>query len=198
MPVVYNEQTKQFERDGEVIETAAILLLIDKLLGATKREAKRISAKLDAGTITLEQWRESMATLLRNAHIVAASVGRGGVDRMTSADWQKVNKKVQWQYGYLALFAKAIAAGVVVNIGARAAKYASAVFVSYSSAFRESQIESKTDKMLCRLVTNSKEGCSECADDEAAGWMPVDEMSEIGSRICGDYCLCQIEFEDEI
>ena len=51
--------------------------------------------------------------------------------------------------------------------------------------------------MLCRLITNSQEGCQECADDEAAGWVDVNDMKEIGTRECGDFCKCDIEFEDE-
>ena len=97
-------------------------------------------------------------------------------------------------------FGIAIAAGAVVgSIASRAAKYASAVFITFSNALQEAQTEGANEKeMLCRLVQNSKEGCPECNADAAAGWMPVSEMGEIGSRECGDFCLCEIEFEDEV
>lgn len=141
-----------------------------------------------------------MATLLRASHVVAASVGSGGYNRVTEERWRKVEKKVTWQGGYLFKFGAAIAvASVVGTVAARAAKYASAVFVTFSNAFQEAQTAGKDEKeMLCRLVQNSKEGCPECNADAAAGWMPVSEMGEIGSRECGDFCLCEIEFEDEV
>ncbi len=201
MPVVYNAQAKRFERDGEAITAAALTALIATLTAKVKRQARALSRRLDNGTMSLEQWQQGMAQLLTSAHIIAASVGRGGFARMTEKDWNRVNKKIAWQQGYLALFAKSIAAGVVVlgtgAIVARAAKYADSPYISFTSAYKEAMTDGGK-QMMCRLITNSIEGCEECAEDEAAGWMPVDDMGEIGSRICGDFCKCVIEFEDEI
>ena len=201
--VQYNEQTKRFEDNGKVIEAAAILLLIDRLTSVGKREAKRISGRLERGEISIAQWRVAIAELLKSAHIIAASVGRGGRSRMTQSDWGKVGNKLRWQYGFLDKFTRSIVSGAVV-IGAgvianRAIKYLSAPYISFQTAKQsEHAIGVDGKPVLVRLVQNSKEGCEECNADAALGFIPVDDMDPIGSRICGDYCLCDLEFSDEV
>lgn len=198
--ITYNPQQKRFERDGVPVTSEELRTLIDRLTLQTQRKARRLSERLERGEITRDAWLVAMATLLRASHVVAASVGSGGYNRVTEERWRKVEKKVTWQGQFLTAFGIAIAAGAVVgSIASRAAKYASAVFITFSNALQEAQTEGANEKeMLCRLVQNSKEGCPECNADAAAGWMPVSEMGEIGSRECGDFCLCEIEFEDEV
>jgi len=202
MPIRYNETKKRFERDGVAISPVELRELIDKLTLATKRDARRLSARLERGEITQAAWAAGMLALLRAAHVVAASVGGGGLSQVTDSRWQKVEKKVSWQKRYLDKFGAAIVAGTVLTtvgaIASRAAKYASAVYVTFANALREEQTAGVEKEMQCRLVQNSKEGCPECSADASEGWMPVSEMGEIGSRECGDYCLCEIEFEDEL
>ena len=220
----YNEQTKQFEDDnGNAVEIAAVIALIDKLKTVGKRDAKRLAARLEKGEITAKQFEAAMLELLIASHIVAASVGRGGIDRMDAEDWAKVERKVEWQEGYLSKWTKKIIKGVVavtaIGIASRAFRYLSSPFISFSSAFRTAQIEPVLSgpgvagrttppdnggniprgvkiPTLARLIQNSKEGCDECNADAAEGWMPVEDMGEIGSRICQDFCLCSIEFSE--
>ena len=144
-----------------------------------------------------EQWQEAMQSLLTSAHIIAASVGKGGRDNVT--DWSKVEKKIDWQAGFLGAFGAAVVAGSVsaARAAQRAASYADAAYVTFSNADVERKAGGERE-MLCRLVQNSQEGCSECQSDAAEGWMPVSDMAELGSRECGDWCKCYIEFEDEI
>lgn len=199
--ITYNPQQKRFERDGVPVTSEELRTLIDRLTLQTKREARRLSERLERGEITRDAWLVAMATLLRAAHVVAASVGSGGYNRVTEERWRKVEKKVTWQGGYLFKFGAAIAvASVVGTVAARAAKYASAVFVTFSNAFQEAQTAGKDEKEnsspKVRLITNSAEGCAECADDEAEGWMDLEDMKEIGDRICGDFCRCFLEFSD--
>ena len=196
----YDDQTNEYtDDDGNVIELAALLLLIDRLTYATKRQAKLLASKLESGAISFEQWQSSMISLLKSAHITAAATGRGGLDRLTANDWGRIEKKVTWQASYLPRFGAAIAAGTVAGAALlrRAASYGSSPYISFSDARMEAA-KATGKPMLCRLVQNSKEGCSECTADAESGWMPVDDMGEIGSRICGDFCLCFVEFSDEV
>ena len=189
--LVYNETTRQYERDGVVISAIALRELIDKLTTYSRTRARRLGQQLQDGKITPEQFAAGMTSLLAAAHVVAEAVGGRN-------DWGKVRDKVSWQQGYLAKFVASVAAGTVISgIAARAGSYISAIYPTYANArFEERQAVEK--EMLCRLITHSKEGCGECESDEGAGWMPVSEMGELGTRECQDYCLCTIEFEDEI
>ncbi len=210
MPHDYDESQRSYrdQQTEKYLSRRALRTLINKLTKFTKKEATRIAARFDAGSITAEEFNLEMRELLKDAHIVAATIGRGGRERMTVADWGRVGEKLRWQYGYLDNFTRKLGRGTlkIANTENRARQYVSSVYVSYARSLQAAEKEfidrggdtNPEREMLCRLVQNSKEGCEECTADAEAGWMPVSEMGEIGTRICGDFCLCEIEFEDEI
>jgi hypothetical protein len=200
----YDLKARRF-RDGttgKLVSRSGVRGLIDKLLDTVRSDAARIAGRYESGSINLAQFEIEMRELLKSAHIVAASVGRGGRARMTQADWGRIGAKIKWQYQYLAKFTRKLEQGRISKIAtaSRARSYASSVFVSFSNMFQKAQTEFVQDgknPARVRLVTNSQEGCTECAADEAEGWMSVDDMKEIGTRICGDFCRCDLIFEDE-
>lgn len=202
MPHDYVEKAKRFRSpSGKLVSRLAVRREIDKLTAYVAREAARIAKAYQKGDIDLEEFELAMRELLKSGHIIAASVGKGGRARMSQADWGHVGAKIKWQYGYLQKFARKIKRGSITEIAtvARARLYASALYVSFARTFQESMEEFVVDgnnPLRCRLVTNSEEGCAECAADEAEGWVSVDDMKPIGTRICGDFCKCNIEFED--
>jgi hypothetical protein len=203
MPHDYIPKQKAFYKDGRKVSRTAVRNEISKLLDHVGNESARLAKQLRAGSINVAEFELQMRELLKSAHIIAASVGKGGRSRMLSSDWGRVGSKIRWQYGYLSRFARKLKSGAVSEAAtaSRARSYASAIYVSFSRTFQKSQrefIEGGKNPERCRLVTNSEEGCVECAADEAEGWMSVDDMGEIGSRLCGDFCECDIVFEDDV
>lgn len=182
---------------------------IDKLTDHVKREAKRLALAVDAKEITPVEFEIAMRELLKSAHVVAATVGRGGKEQMEQSDWGVVGNKLRWQYAFLARFARQILAAAVAGprIASRAEKYASAIHISFYRANHAELKSAGSDtgppvdddgkKIKVRLVQNSKEGCSECKADAARGWVLVEDMGEIGSRKCGDYCRCDLHFSTD-
>lgn len=199
MPIAYNPKTKRYEIDGVAVDRDAITALVRKLTGRAAVEAKRLAKRLEAGSITQSVWHKEMLELLTSGHITAAIIGRGGRSQMAASTWKAVEDKIQWQGQFLKRFGSTISAKAIKGAAMerRAASYADPMYISYTNAFQESQTENAKGQVMARLITNSAEGCEECAADEAEGWMPIDEMNPIGSRICGDFCRCQIEFSDE-
>lgn len=185
-----------------------IRAIIDKLTDYVTKRTKTLGAKVDAGEITTAAFNVEMRELLKSAHIIAASVGKGGRQQMTFSDWGKVGRKLNWQYKYLDRFTKKLERKVLskANTVNRARTYVNAVYISYAQMFQESQMvslepsgdQTKDENILVRLITNSDEGCPECAADEAEGWMKPEDMQELGTRICGDFCRCTLEFGDEL
>jgi hypothetical protein len=203
MPHDYIPKQKAFYKDGRKVSRTAVRNEISKLLDHVGNESARLAKQLRAGSINVAEFELQMRELLKSAHIIAASVGKGGRSRMLLSDWGRVGSKIRWQYGYLSRFARKLKSGAVSEAAtaSRARSYASSIYVSFSRTFQKSQrefIEGGKNPERCRLVTNSEEGCVECAADEAEGWMSVDDMGEIGSRICGDFCKCDIVFEDDV
>lgn len=206
MPHDFDRKKRAYVTEsGRVIPRPELRAKIDKLLDYTKRQAARIAERYDAGEITGEQLNEQMRSLLKDSHIVSSVVGRGGREQMTSSDWGRVGQKLRRQYEYLNGFQKRLQSGTLSKAAStsRAKSYISSVYISFAEsrmvADKEGAAEQPSGKeMLCRLVQNSKEGCAECNADAGDGWVPVSEMKSIGERICEEFCLCEIEFEDEV
>jgi hypothetical protein len=201
-PHDYDLRFKKYRKDGRLVSRLAVRGEINKLTDHIAKESAKIAKQYQAKEITLFEFETLMRDLLKSGHIIAASVGKGGRALMTQADWGRVGAKIKWQYGYLTKFARKIGRGSISEIAtaSRAKSYASSIFVSYSRTYMDAQteiVEDGKNPERCRLITNSEEGCVECATDEAIGWMSIDDMGEIGSRLCGDFCKCDIEFEDE-
>jgi hypothetical protein len=199
----YSRKQKAFYAGGRKVSRQQVRREINKLTDHVAKESARLAKSLKAGNVSLPEFELAMRELLKSAHIVSASVGKGGRALMTQADWGRVGAKIRWQYGYLNTFARKIERGLVSDAAtvSRARSYASSIFVSFSRTFQKAQstfVDGGKNPERCRLVTNSEEGCVECAADEAEGWMSIDDMGEIGSRICGDFCKCDIIFEDDV
>lgn len=212
MPHDYVRSSRKYRSpDGKYVGRAELRKLIGKLTDHVSTEAARIGKSYAAGRITITEFEIAMRELLKSAHIVSASVGKGGRDQMTLKDWGRVGRKVKWQYEYLAKFSRKLASGRLSKAftESRARSYASSIYVSYAESRFVAAKEAIADgdrgkgddadsRPRCRLIQNSEEGCIECSADADEGWMDVDDMTEIGGRICQDFCKCLIEFEDEI
>lgn len=201
MPHDYDPQRKRFVKDGQTIDPKEVRALIDKLTETVQKDAKRIAKRYETNKITLAQFKKEMQLLLRSGHIVAASVGKGGRDRMTQADWGKVGAKIKWQYGYLDKFAKKIESGRIskIHTANRAQSYASALHVTFYESFatENAKVDKGKDEPLVRRVLNAKESCAGCSKYAAKGWIPVAEMPLLGELECGDFCKCDLEFKDD-
>jgi hypothetical protein len=173
------------------------LSLINKLTLRTKREARRLSSRLERGDITQGEWEEAMSALLVSSHIVSASAGRGGRQAMTGKDWAKVERKVNWQEGFLPKFGRAIVAGAVVGAAMlhRAGLYADPVYVSYQAANIAAHVDDE-DEWYAERELNAQESCDDCIALADLGFIPVDEVTEIGEDTqCGNFCKCTLNFK---
>lgn len=198
MPHDYDPKSRRFVKDGRVISRDKVRGLIDALTTTVQKDAKSIAGKFERGDITLAQFELEMRSLLKSGHIIAASIGRGGRIRLTQADWGRVGYKIKWQYGYLSKFARKIEGGRISKIltASRAQKYASALRVTFYQMFaKEGEMAERRPKV--RRILNAQESCSECLHYASLGFISVDEMPALGELECGDFCKCDLEFEDE-
>jgi len=198
--IVYDESAKQFRQNGRVVSNQAVRAEIDKLTAFVSKEAQRIGKKYADGKIGIAQFEIEMRELLKSSHLVASSVGRGGRARMSQADWGKVGSRLKREYTYLQKFARKLAQGKIAKAVTpnRAKSYSSSVVMSYHETMRTEQTQNSVTDIKVRLIQNSKEGCSECTADADRGWVAVEDMQEIGTRICQNFCLCEFEFSDDV
>ncbi len=196
MPYDYQSKSRKFKG----VSRQAVRSEIDKLTGHVSKQAAIIGGRFESGEINIAQFEIDMRDLLKSGHIIAASVGRGGRARMTQADFGRVGARLKSEYGYLGKLVRNIDIGKVAKVATanRAKNYASSIVMSYHETVRTEMTRDSVSPIRARLVTNSKEGCEECAADDALGWQAVEDVSEIGTRICKNFCKCDILFDDYV
>lgn len=199
MPFDYDAKVKQFTQRGKAIPLTTVRKEIDGLTAGIAKEAEAIARRYTAGQITLAQFEREMQAVLKSGHIIAAGVGKGGYARMTTADWNAVGTRLNREYGYLGKMVKKIGRGKIAAdlTPYRAKKYANGVVMSWHETMRTEHTRDSVTTIKVMLIQNSKEGCEECNADADRGWVAVEDMAEIGTRICGNFCRCYLDFSDD-
>ncbi len=192
MLATFNKRKAQYRlKNGVIITLTQIRREIAKALEVAAREMRQTGESLEQGDISKAEWNERMKSKIKAALIVAAVVGFGGRKAMAARTWGTDGALVAKQNKYLARLFTGIDNGTVSlsQVARRSAAYANAVHSAYYAAEKDVLSEKYTE---VRRVLNSKEGCDECA--EYTDWMPIDEMPEIGSLICGSFCRCSVDY----
>lgn len=199
MPHDYDPKKQSFTTArGRAVPIEEVRAEVDKIVQLVSEKAANLGKRYAAGDISLVEFHIKMRELLKSGHVAAASIGKGGWRRMEMADWGRVGARLKKEYEYLSRFIRKLATQKIPQeISAyRAKKYAFGVVMSYHDTMRRERTESGSPLMV-RLVQNSKEGCPECAADADRGWVDPNDMAELGTRICGNFCLCDIEFSTD-
>lgn len=145
-----------------------------------------------AGGIDLAEWQKRVAHDLKLAHIIAASLGRGGREKMTFSDWGRVGQRLRSEYRYLTNFANEIALGNLsaAQIAARAELYVGGVKAAFYAGVTAAQKEDGAEWE--QRLLGSGESCLDCIAWAAMGRQPVGSLPEPGERsVCGNNCLCR-------
>ncbi|HXG85092.1 MAG TPA: hypothetical protein VNI84_13815 [Pyrinomonadaceae bacterium] len=195
MPIKYDRKTARYRTaGGRFVSPREVRKTIDKTFETVKKDMRVLGEALTTGGIDLRTFQTLMREQLKISHSLAASIGRGGRRQMSLSDWGKVGGGLKKQYAYLNKLSAQIEKGLVsdVQIINRAAAYSHGVRLAYYGM--TTIAETAGDATVCRRIIQSKEGCKECAYYASLGFIPIDEMPEVGSLICGVFCLCEIQF----
>ncbi len=199
MPYEY-DSTKGLYKDGEqYVSRKEVRARLDGVLESLKVKAGQYARKYNDGEWAAKQFGDAMRELLESAHIAAGVLGRGGRESMQAKDWQRIEEKITWQNGFLRRYVDRLSRGSIQAASeSRTKSYVEAVYVSYADSVAEArtEVDTKGEEPLVMLVQSSREGCSECNDD-AGEWVPESELKPLFSRICGDWCACEILWQSE-
>lgn len=141
MPVEYSSNRKAFFEGDKRLPYQLVRSEIDSLVSEVKDQAKSLAARAWNKEITPRVFESEMQDLLRSAHVAAASVGRGGLKRMTQRDWRRVGTKLEWQFGFLKKFSRKIGTLSQAQAQSRAQLYAASVYISFAVSYHRTQIE---------------------------------------------------------
>lgn len=202
----WNDQAGQYvdTRSGRFVSRAVIREDLDRVLDGITAKMDLTSQALVTGEINLDRWQREMMSLTKRAHLVSASLQRGGWAQLTQADFGRVGQIVRREYDYLRRFADQIASGkqpLDGNVARRARMYAQQARNTFYSFQRVDMQRRGFDEE--RSILNPADHCEECVAEEAKGFRPIDgsggsKMVPIGQRICKSNCKCSVEYRNSV
>jgi hypothetical protein len=192
----WNDRTNRYHGpDGRIVSRAQVRQAIDDALVRSRADARDVSQRLQRGEISLADWQTQMRTHVKNIHIGSAEAARGGSAEMSPADYGRVGRELRDQYTYLDRFAADIEAGETPLDG----RFLTRVDL-YSEAGRGTfhaieKYDMGRDGMTeARRVLGAADHCDGCIAEDMRGWVPIDDVADIGSQECGVRCACDIEY----
>lgn len=154
---------------------------------------------MTSGKLSVPKWQILMAREVKNVHLTSAVIAQGGREAMTQRAWGRLGSTLKFQYRHLRDFAAEIPRTIAdrSNVAARAEMYATSSIGTYENEVLERNKEFGL-AIARRETMHGSDSCDDCLDAEDEGWVPIDEVREIGDSQCGARCNCVIEYEEVI
>lgn len=169
---------------------------LEKMMDASALNMNALTQKLIDGNISLANWQTGMMKEIKNVHVASAALSNGGWAQMSSSDWGATGQLIREQYDYLRNYAKEIADGTQALDGralVRSDLYADAANGTYWEMSKRSFSADGYDEGR-RILEAGADHCDDCLEYASEGWMPIDDIPEIGNSQCLTRCRCEIEF----
>ena len=179
---------------GRYVRGATVRRELDRYLDAAD-PAKALAEALRGRQVSLADAEIAFRRMIKNTHLNAVALERGGWSNMTPADFGRVGQIVREQYGYLKNFGLDIASGkqrLDGTLGVRAKLY--------SQAGRNSYYRSKAANMSGgvthqRSIRSARDSCRQCLDLDRKVFRIDDASFPLpGQRICRANCQCHLEY----
>ena len=179
---------------GRFVASSTVRRELDRYLD-TADPAKALAEALRGRQVSLADWEVGMRRVVKNTHLNAIALERGGWANTTPADYGRAGQIIREQYGYLRGFANDIASGkqrLDGTLGVRAKLYTQAARTS----LYKSKAANMTGKVTHqRSIRSARDSCWQCV--ELHGWVfRIDDSSFPlpGRRVCNHNCRCHLEY----
>lgn len=198
MPITFDKSAARFrDENGLFLADNFVRGTVERTTLTLEADLRAAAADLINNRINIAEFQTRAASSLKIAHILNASIGKGGRRQMTQTDWGLLGAKIREQYKFLNNFASEIEAGLVLpaQIENRIALYSKAARSVYFKF--EKLTKTEIGLLFARRVLNAFENCKDCAYWASRGFIPIEEQPEIGSLICKSFCKCWFEYSTE-
>ncbi len=178
------------ERSGRFVSGATVRRELDRYLDAND-PARSLAGALRRREINVADWEIGMRRHIKNTHLNAIALERGGWANMRPSDYGRAGQIIREQYGYLKRFAGQIADGTQKLDGRLDVRAG-----LYTQAGRESFYKSKHANLregvdMVRSIRHARDSCRECIDLEGKWFRVGDPAYKLpGDRICSKNCHC--------
>ncbi len=186
-------------RTGRFISKSAIDRAMRSVLAGANGAMQDLSVQLQNRVISISQWRDGMAGLVKDVHLASASVARGGWTQLTPADIQHVRRFTRDQLRYLDRFAAQIADGTVRLDGVflrRVELYALMGIQTQHEVERQARLAAGFNEE--RNLQAATESCDGCTVETLRGYVPVGQLVPLGARDCLSRCHCGIGYRNSL
>lgn len=189
----WDRATGRYRRsNGQFISDEQIRQALDAAILRQERELTALADQVRKRLITRAEWHQAMQASVKDAHLYAAALARGGWAQMTPAAYGQVGNTLRKQYAYLARFEGELAAGLSTDgrFFLRVKLYARAARETFERArTQERRVLGDTEE---RNVLHPADHCAECVELADLGWVPIGTLPPVGTRICGPQCKCRV------
>ena len=179
---------------GRFVAGATVRRELDRYL-STDDPAKALAGALRNRQLSVADWEVAMRRHVKNTHLNAIALERGGWANMRPSDYGRAGQIVREQYGYLKNFAGEIASGkqrLDGTLDRRAQLYTQA---GRETFYRSKQANLAPGIDMVRSIKHARDSCREC-EYLNGKWFRVGdpEYKLPGQRICTKNCRCSEEY----
>ena len=179
---------------GRFVASSTVRRELDRYLD-TADPAKALAEALRGRQVSLADWEVAMRRHVKNTHLNAIALERGGWANMTPADYGRAGQIIREQYGYLKGFAADIASGkqrLDGTLGVRAHLYSQAGRNSYYRSKAENISDRVTHQ---RSIRGKRDSCWQCVELDRKVFRIDDSSFPLpGRRVCNHNCGCHVEY----
>lgn len=180
-------------RTGRYVARRRIVALLEQQVTAGEDLLADLVTSAHEEQTDASAFAEQMRSQLKRMHLQNASIGAGGWDRMTPADFGRVGGRLRSDYGYIERFAKQIQDGEVTLPQAlnRTRQYVGNSRKQFWDADRARIITPDGQTTLERRDLGSAEHCEDCVGYHGQGWQTVGSLPIPGEgSVCRSNCKC--------
>ena len=175
---------------GRFVASSTVRRELDRYLDAAD-PAKALAEALRGRQLSVADWEVAFRRHIKNTHLNAIALERGGWANMTPADYGRAGQIIREQYGYLKNFAADIASGkqrLDGTLGVRAKLYTQA---GRETFYRSKHANLAAGVDMVSSVRNARDSCVECVSFDGKWFRVGDSAYKLpGRRICTKNCRC--------
>lgn len=180
---------------GRFVSSATVRRELDRYLDASDDAARALARALRNREVSLADWELGMRRLIKNTHLNAIALERGGWANMRPQDYGRAGQIIREQYGYLKQFGLDIASGkqrIDGTLDYRAKLYTEA---GRNSMYRSMHANMKAEITHVQSVLHARDNCRGCLD-LAGRWFRIGDPAYKlpGNRDCLHNCRCSENF----
>ena len=186
---------------GRFVPQQTIRLELDKVMDNITEQMVSLSQQFRAGTIDGRSFQVESMRLIKQTHLAAGAMEKGGWANMTQADFGRVGQIVRQEYAYFNNLISQIENGTQRLDGTldnRIRLYGQAGRGTYHKFEREDRVVQGYDQV--KRVRNARDSCRAsktrpgCVEEAARGFVLLAELVMIGQTTCLSNCRCDLVY----